>query len=110
MNIVQRNLGAEGVGRPDFTVDGFGRVDEYTPTNPTQNTVVRGVVDNIAGGQADSVIVSVPSDFSKVDMYSSAVRVFNNPSTRNANTLLFLQNGQLRQFDRSVVNNLTGAD
>lgn len=45
-----------------------------------------------------------------VDMYSSAVRVFNNPSASNANTLFFLQNGQLRQFDRSVVNNLTGVN
>ena len=53
---------------------------------------------------------NVPSDFSNFDMYSSAVRVFNNPSASNANTLFFLQNGQLRQFDRSVVDSLTGAN
>ncbi|MCF2872996.1 hypothetical protein L0664_18175 [Octadecabacter sp. G9-8] len=72
VNVLQRDL---GVRRSDLTVDGFGRVDEYTPTNATKNSAVRSMIDKIGGGQADSEIVNVPPIFSNVDMYSSAMRV-----------------------------------
>ena len=109
VKVIERDLGVLGEKRPDFEISGFGRVDEYTPTEISQTTIARGIVDKISSGQTESVIITLPSEVSNFDIYNIAVRVYQNPSVSTTiDTLFFYQNGNLVQFDRSVIDNLLG--
>ncbi|WP_142779262.1 hypothetical protein [Agrobacterium sp. T29] len=108
VKILQRDLGGDGIGRiADFEVQGFGRLDVYSPEILKPRSI-SSAIEKKLGHQADTVMVQLPKNYSNVDMYSVAVRTLMKPNVPQNSLLLFQKGSEVYQFNRSMVLDLIG--
>ncbi|WP_226477762.1 hypothetical protein [Pseudomonas sp. MWU16-30323] len=103
--------GISGVPTAEFNVQELGKVDVYAPNNLNPKTISREIEKKVVQGQASSIVVVVPENFSKVDMYKSAAAAFGKSKGGEPiplNQVIFSQGEKSIQLDRQAINSLLG--